>query len=265
MLTFPAIDPVAISIGPVAVHWYGLAYVAGFMLALWYIKKRAAKEVNAPITPVHFDNLFTWAVLGIILGGRLGYVLFYNLPYYIDHPVDIMKTWQGGMSFHGGLLGTLLASWLFSIRHRLHFFDLMDRVAPSVCFGLFFGRVANFINGELFGRTTDFALGMVFPNGGPVPRHPSQLYEAVLEGVVLFIILHLVSQKRWKRYEVSGLFALGYGLFRFIVEFVRQPDPLPHLQGGLFAWVTMGQVLSIPLVMTGLVLIIISRRPPRLA
>jgi len=265
MLTFPQIDPIAIAIGPIAVHWYGLAYVAGFMLGLWYLKKRAAQEVGGPVSAAQFESMFTWAVLGIILGGRLGYVLFYNLPYYIDNPIDIIKTWNGGMSFHGGLLGVLIACWFFARANKIHFFDLMDRVAPSVCFGLFFGRVANFINGELYGRTTDFALSMVFPNGGPEPRHASQLYEAFLEGVVLFTILHLVSRKRWQRYEVSGLFALGYGVFRFMVEFVRQPDPLPHLQGGLFEWVTMGQVLCLPLIATGVVLLYLAYRQPKSA
>lgn len=263
MLTFPQIDPVAVSIGPFAVHWYGLAYVASFLAALWYVKWRARQEVNGPVKPDDFEALFTWVVIGIILGGRLGYVLFYNLPYYIEHPIDIIKTWNGGMSFHGGLLGTLLACWLFARKRSIHFFDLMDRVAPSACIGLFLGRLANFINGELFGRTTDFALGMVFPGGGPEPRHASQLYEAALEGVVLFIILHLVSTRRWKRYEISGLFALGYGVFRFMVEFVREPDPLPNLQGGIFEWVTMGQVLSIPLIAVGIFLLYLSYRKPK--
>lgn len=260
MLTFPNIDPVAISIGPFAIHWYGLAYVAAFIAALWYVKWRARRDNNIPVTADQFESLFAWVVIGVILGGRLGYVLFYDPAYFFAHPAEIIKTWNGGMSFHGGLLGVLIACGIFVRKHKINFFDLMDRIAPSVCFGLFFGRLANFVNGELFGRTTDFALGMVFPNGGPDPRHPSQLYEAFLEGIVLFIILHFVSMKRWRRYEVSGLFALGYGVFRFMVEFVRQPDPLPHLQGGVFEWVTMGQLLSIPLIITGIVLLYLSRR-----
>lgn len=261
MIPFPNIDPVALQIGPVALHWYGLAYVAGFFAGLAYLKHVAGRLYpNSVVTPKHADDIFIWIIIGIVLGGRLGYVLFYNLPFYLDNPLAILKTWQGGMAFHGGLVGVLLAVLLFCRKNKLGFFDIADRMAPGICFGLFFGRVANFINGELYGRVTDMPWGMVFPGGGPLPRHPSQLYEAFLEGVVLFIILHLVLRRRLRKYELSGLFMMGYGVSRFIVEAFRQPDNLPHLQQGIFTVITMGQLLCLPMMGIGAFLLYLSYR-----
>ena len=255
MLTFPNIDPVAFSLGPVAVHWYGLAYVAGFLGGIFYLKK-LIRRWPATLTIEDVDNLFTWVVLGVILGGRLGYCFFYNPSYFMANPVDIFKVWQGGMSYHGGLLGVLLAVFLYARKHQHHFFDITDRLAPTVCIGLFFGRIANFINGELYGRVTDSPLGMVFPHAGAAPRHPSQLYEAFLEGIVLFAVLHWISYRDPNRFALSGWFAFLYGTFRFFVEFVRQPDDLAHLETGIFSYISMGQLLSIPLIIIGLLLLV---------
>ncbi|MBI1364080.1 MAG: prolipoprotein diacylglyceryl transferase [Proteobacteria bacterium] len=261
MIAFPDIDPIAIRLGPVAVHWYGIAYVAGFFAGLHYLKYLCRKYYpNGPVTPQHAEDIFIWIILGIVLGGRLGYVLFYNPSFFFEHPEAIIKTWQGGMSFHGGLIGVLTAILIFTRKHGMHFFDFSDRVAPGICFGLCFGRLANFINGELFGRVTDVPWGMVFPHGGPLPRHPSQLYEAFLEGVILFTVLHLIAIKRQRRFEVSGYFMLGYGLCRFVVEYFRQPDNIPHLQHGIFTVITMGQILCLPMMAIGLALIYLSRR-----
>lgn len=259
MMPFPHIDPIAFEIGPLAVRWYGLAYVAGFIGGLMYIK-HLVRRWPSRLSAEGVDDFFTWAVLGVILGGRLGYCLFYNPSFFLSNPVEIVKIWQGGMSYHGGLLGVLLAVYLYGRRHKINFFDITDRIAPGVCIGLFFGRIANFINAELYGRFTDVPWGVVFPGAGDLPRHPSQLYEAFLEGIVLFIALHLVAIRKPARYVVSGLFALLYGAFRFGVEFVRQPDNLPHLRDGVLGWLTMGQLLSLPLIITGIALLLLSRR-----
>lgn len=261
-MQFPLIDPIAFEIGPVAVRWYGLAYVAGFIGGLLYIKS-LARRWPSRFTPEGVDDFFTWGVLGVILGGRLGYCLFYNPAYFLSNPVEILKIWEGGMSYHGGLLGVVLAVLLYGRRYKINFFDMTDRIAPGVCIGLFFGRIANFINGELYGRFTDVPWGMVFPHAGELPRHPSQLYQAFLEGLVLFVVLHLVASKKPARYVVSGLFALLYGIFRFAVEFVRQPDNLPHLREGVLGWMTMGQVLTLPLIAFGIGLLVMSRHARR--
>ena len=255
MLTYPNIDPIAFELFGLPIRWYGLAYVAGFLCGLYYIKWLVANTKNKVLTPDHIEQAFLWIVGGIIIGGRLGYTMFYQTEYYLNNPLAILQTWHGGMSFHGGLAGVLIACYLFCRKNNIQFFDLMDKVAPGICFGLFFGRLANFANGELFGRVTDSAFGMVFPHGGDLPRHPSQLYEAALEGVVLFIILHFFALKRNRRFEVSGLFLLGYGISRIIVEFFRQPDNLAHLQTGIFKFITMGQILSLPMILFGLLLI----------
>lgn len=261
-MNFPLIDPIAFEIGPLAVRWYGLAYVAGFLGCLMYAKY-LARHWESRFTPEGADDFFTWAVLGVILGGRLGYCLFYNPAYYLGNPFEIIKIWEGGMSYHGGLLGVLLAVYLYGRRYKINFFDITDRIAPGVCIGLFFGRIANFINGELYGRFTDVPWGIVFPNAGDLPRHPSQLYEALLEGLLMFVVLHFVAMKKPARYVISGLFALLYGVFRFGVEFVRQPDNLPHLRDGVLGWLTMGQLLTLPLIATGIILLVMSRRVAR--
>jgi phosphatidylglycerol:prolipoprotein diacylglycerol transferase len=267
-LPFPAIDPVALEIGPLFgigpldIRWYALAYLAGFVLGWQYCMWAAARNPGPP-RPVDYDDFLTWAVIGVILGGRTGYVLFYNLPYYLEHPADILQMWHGGMSFHGGFLGMLAAAVLFS-RSRgfapLAFGDLLACAAPI---GLFFGRIANFINGELWGRVTDVPWAVVFPRAvPPLPRHPSQLYEAVLEGLVLFTVLFLLSRipaVRNRPGTLTGAFFIGYGLARTTVEFFREPD---QQLGFLFAGATMGQLLSLPMIAIGVGLILYARRTP---
>jgi phosphatidylglycerol:prolipoprotein diacylglycerol transferase len=264
-LPFPPIDPVLINIGPFAIRWYALAYIAGIFLAWWYCKRLVADAklwgpAGPPMKGTDFDDFVVWAALGIVAGGRIGYVLFYDLPHYLAAPADIVAVWRGGMSFHGGFLGVVLAMMLFSRRRRIPFWPLIDVVATAVPFGLFFGRVANFINGELFGRITDVPWAIIFPNGGDLPRHPSQLYEAGLEGIALFIFLRILTY-RYHRLAtpafVSGGFAFGYGLARTFVEFFREPDiQIGYLAGGL----TMGMLLSIPMIVFGIGLMIWSAR-----
>ena len=249
MIAFPNINPIALQIGPLAIHWYAIAYVAGILLGYEYVgwlnKKRHFFSDAAR------NDLIFYAVLGVLLGGRTGYVLFYNLPYYLAHPGDILHIWQGGMSFHGGLLGVLVAFCLFARKYHLPWLGVMDYLACATPIGLFFGRIANFVNGELFGRITDSPLGMVFPRGGPMPRHPSQLYEAGLEGLVLFLILFFIARSgevfAW-RGRAAGIFTLGYGIARFSIEFFREPDAQ---LGFLFGGVTMGQLLCLPMIAIG--------------
>ena len=252
MLAYPNISPVALSLGPVQVHWYGLMYLFAFLAGWGLARWRASRPawIAAGWNGQKVDDLLTWIMLGVVAGGRLGYVLFYDLPVYLDQPSEIFKIWNGGMSFNGGLIGVLLMGWWWSRRNKKKFMDVVDFVAPLVPPGLFFGRIGNFINGELWGGVTDGPLGMVFPTGGPLPRHPSQLYEAGLEGLVLFVVLWVYSSRIRPTGRVSGLFAVLYGVFRFAVEFVRQPDPqLGYLA---FGWLTMGQLLCVPLLIAGL-------------
>jgi len=260
-IAFPMIDPVLVEIGPVVIRWYALAYIAGLVLG-WRYMIWLARQAKSLIKPEDADDFLVWAVLGVILGGRLGYVLFYKPAYYLANPSEIIQTWQGGMSFHGGFLGVLIATWLFCRVRKIRFWAFMDLAAVVTPIGLFFGRLANFINSELWGRPTDVAWGVVFPNGGPYPRHPSQLYEAVLEGLVLLVVLHLVWRReslRAKPGVISGAFLIGYGLSRVIVEFYRQPDA--HL-GYLWGGATMGQLLSIPMVLAGMALIAYAKKRP---
>lgn len=249
----PNIDPVAISLGPIKIHWYGLMYVIGF-LALWFFASRRAKQPDSGWTAEQVSDFVFYGALGVILGGRLGYMLFYNLPHYLAHPLDVLKVWQGGMSFHGGLIGVLLAMLYFARKTGKTFFTVADFFAPWVPIGLGLGRLGNFINHELWGRTTDGPWGMVFRDAGPLPRHPSQLYQAALEGLALFVILWLFARKPRPTASVSGLFLICYGLFRILVEFVREPDAqLGYLA---FGWLTMGQVLSVPMILFGVGLIV---------
>jgi phosphatidylglycerol:prolipoprotein diacylglycerol transferase len=254
-LPFPGIDPVIVSIGPLAIHWYGLGYVAGILFAWWYARRLVSTPhlwTEPPMKPEDIDDFLVWAAVGVVLGGRLGYVLFYDLPRYLANPLDAFAVWQGGMSFHGGLLGTTLAMILFARARGLRVWTMFDVIAAGVPVGLGLVRVANFINSELWGRPTDLPWAFEFPTGGPLPRHPSQLYEAALEGIVLFFVLRFLTHSRLKLRSpgfVAGAFVAGYGMCRIFVEFFREPDPqLGYLAGG---WLTMGMVLSVPMVLAG--------------
>jgi len=248
MLQYPAINPVAFRIGPLPVHWYGLMYLLGFA-AGWWLGRVRARRPDSGWTATGVDDLLFYVAIGIVLGGRLGYILFYGFPQYVEAPLDVLKVWEGGMSFHGGLLGVLAAMWLYGRRYGKRFFQITDFIAPLVPPGLGFGRIGNFINGELWGKVSDVPWALV-PQTGGLARHPSQLYQALLEGLVLFLILWYFSRKPRPTMAVSGLFLIGYGVFRFGVEFVRVPDAqLGYLA---FGWLTMGQILTLPMVLLGL-------------
>lgn len=249
-LPFPTVDPVLVAIGPFAIRWYAIAYIAGILLGWRFVLALIARG-NTAMTRKDADDFVVWATIGIILGGRLGYVLFYQPGFYLFHPVEILFIWQGGMSFHGGLLGMVGAIILFCRKRSLELFAVADLIALAGPIGLFFGRIANFINAELFGRTTDVPWAVVFPTGGPIGRHPSQLYEAGLEGLVLFGILCLLyfgTSARHRPGMITGIFTAGYAVARLFVEFFREPDA--HL-GFLAGGITMGQVLSVPLLLMG--------------
>ncbi len=251
MLIHPNIDPIAFSVGPLAVRWYGLMYLAGFA-AGWWLGLRRIKQGLAPVTRTQFDDLLFLAVLGVILGGRLGYVLFYKPGYYFSHPLEIFAIWQGGMSFHGGLLGVMLAMWFAARRHSVDYLRLMDFVAPLTPLGIAAGRLGNFINGELVGRATSGPWAMVFPQYDNVARHASQLYQFALEGVVLFVILWVYTSRRRPMGAPSGMFLAGYGALRFIAEYAREPD---SFLGTLALGLSMGQWLSLPMMVAGLLMI----------
>lgn len=248
MLTFPKIDPVLIAIGPLKIHWYGLMYLIGFA-AVWVLGRKRAGQPWSPIKPEAIEDLVTYGALGVILGGRVGYILFYNFSAFVSDPSILFKIWQGGMSFHGGMLGVFIAMWIFGKKQNCTMLQLTDIIAPLCPIGLGAGRIGNFINSELWGRPTDAPWGMVFPNGGSLPRHPSQLYEAFLEGLVLFIIMWAYTSKPRPTMAATGLVLLCYGCFRFFVEFFRMPDA--HLGYLALDWVTMGQILSIPMILIG--------------
>ena len=249
MFVHPQFNPVALQLGPLAIHWYGLMYLAGFMAFLWLGRKRIAVLNNPQLNAKLLDDLLFYGVLGVILGGRLGYVLFYKASYYSAHPLEIFAVWQGGMSFHGGFLGVLVAMAWFAHKQKLRWLQLTDFIAPLVPPGLAFGRLGNFINGELWGRPTDVSWAMVFPNVDTLPRHPSQLYEFALEGVLLFTLLWLYARKPRPVGAVSGLFLIGYGCFRFLGEFTRNPDD--GIFGLMTFGISMGQWLSLPMVLAG--------------
>lgn len=257
--TIHATEPVvAFSIGPLNIHWYGLAYLVAFVLA-WrlaiYQGKLSPRNFEKPI----FDDLLFWTVLGGIIGGRLGFVLLYHWDYYLRNPIEILYTWQGGMSIHGGIIGAMLTIFYYTYSKKLPFWSITDCIVPGVPIGLFLGRIANFFNGELYGRLTDSPIGVVFASGGPYPRHPSQLYEAFGEGLFLFILLFLVSRSealRKKTGAISGLFGIGYAIVRICVEFFREPDAQ---LGFLFESFTMGQILSLPILLLGLYLLLRKR------
>ncbi|MDD2557813.1 MAG: prolipoprotein diacylglyceryl transferase [Desulfuromonadaceae bacterium] len=247
MLSFPNIDPIAFEIGPLAVRWYGLMYLAGFACVYFYLC-RASKHKRLDISCEAAGDLLFAGVLGVVLGGRLGYVLFYNFAYYVHHPLEVLHIWEGGMSFHGGLLGVVVAVVLFCRKRGYAIGPIADALVTAACFGLFFGRIGNFINAELWGRVTDVPWSMVFPSGGSLPRHPSQLYQAVCEGPLLFTILTLARRYIHATWSVFYTFIAAYALFRFVLEFYREPDA--HL-GLVTAGLSMGQLLSIPMFCIG--------------
>ena len=264
-IPFPHIDPVAFSIGPVDVRWYSIAYIVGLLFALWYAKRLVRNLAvwggKAPkTTPHQLDDLLLWATLGVILGGRLGYVVFYKPSMIVDDPLQILQLWNGGMSFHGGFLGVVAATYTFGRRNSVPFLQLLDLAAVTVPVGLGLGRLANFVRGELFGRVSDVQWAMVFPEGGPLPRHPSQLYEFALEGVVLFAVL-MIGVHRGKILSrsgmASGIFGIGYGLSRIVVEFAREPDA--HV-GYIAGWGTLGMIYSLPVIGAGIWLIVYAKR-----
>ena len=248
MFYYHEINPVAFRLGPLAVHWYGLMYLLGFITA-WALGSRRARRIDSSWDKEQVADLIFYGAVGVILGGRIGYVLFYNASFYWQHPAMVFAVWDGGMSFHGGLIGVALMLWWFSHNTQKSMWDVTDFATPLVPIGLAFGRVGNFINNELWGRVTTMPWGIVFPGAGSLPRHPSQLYECFCEGVLLFTIVWWFSSKPRPRFAVTSLFLLCYGTFRFVLEFFRQPD----VQKGYVAlhWLTMGQVLSIPMVLLG--------------
>jgi phosphatidylglycerol:prolipoprotein diacylglycerol transferase len=259
ILPYPQIDPIAFSLGPLAIHWYGLAYVVGILLGWAYARRlvnqsRLWRADTAPMTVANLDDFIVWVALGIVLGGRIGYILFYDLQAVIENPIRAIEIWNGGMSFHGGFIGTTVAMILFARRSKIPVWSLFDIVSAVVPIGLFFGRIANFINGELWGRISGVAWAMIFPTGGPFTRHPSQLYEAGLEGIILFLVLAAMTY--WVKAlkipgTVTGVFVIGYALSRIFVEFFREPDAqLGYLLGT--NWLTMGMVLSSPMILLGI-------------
>lgn len=286
MVYLHTIDPIALRLGPLQVHWYGIMYLLGFLVAWWLGRQRIRQGRLPGVDANGFGDLLFNCMLGVIVGGRVGYVLFYAFPEFVANPLMLVRIWEGGMSFHGGLLGVLAASWWWSRKHKLHYFDTVDFVAPLVPAGLGFGRLGNYIGGELWGKYTGGGWGVIFPHAEPtlsgvnpallqtqaasgsldmLARHPSQLYQAVLEGLVLFLVLWVVSRRPRPRYTIAGLFALLYGCFRFVVEFVRVPDAQMGDGGYLaFGWLTMGQLLSLPLILLGLFWLWKSRSQPTL-
>lgn len=271
MLTYPEIDPVAVGIGPLQVHWYGLMYLVAFA-CLWVLGRYRASRPGSGWTVQMVDDVVFFGVIGTIVGGRLGYMLFYGFDQILSNPLNVFRVWEGGMSFHGGLIGVLTALWLFGRRRGLRLFQVSDFIAPLVPPGLLVGRIGNFINGELWGRATDVSWGIRVPcerfaehcRGLPantewsLPLHPSQLYEAALEGGALFVILWIFSSRRRPTMAVSGMFLLFYGIFRFAVELVRLPDA--HIGYLAFGWLTMGQVLTLPMLLAGVLLLVLAYR-----
>jgi phosphatidylglycerol:prolipoprotein diacylglycerol transferase len=253
-MQFPDFDPVAFSLGPLAVRWYALAYLVGLVAGWRWCMAMARRDPHAP-PPELYDEFLTWAVIGVVLGGRMGYILFYNGPEYLRDPWEMLKVWHGGMSFHGGATGVIVAAWQFARQKKINFFAFTDLLACVTPIGLGLGRLANFVNGELYGRPTDKPWGIVFPRGGDLPRHPSQLYEAACEGLLLFIVMYLLQRQPAVRARVgfmSGVFLTLYGLLRFSIEFFREPDAQ---LGFLFAGATMGQILCLPMIAAGLIVI----------
>lgn len=257
MLTYPKIDPVFIHLGPVNIHWYGIMYLIGFA-AVWLLGQHKAKQPWSPIKPEAIEDLVTYGALGVIVGGRVGYMLFYKFSGLMADPLSLFKIWQGGMSFHGGMLGVFVAMWWFAKQQNCTMWQLTDIIAPLCPIGLGAGRIGNFINSELWGRVSDVPWAMVFPTGGELPRHPSQLYEAFLEGLVLFIIMWIYTNKPRPTMAATGLAVFFYGCFRFFIEFFRMPDA--HLGYLALDWLTMGQILSTPMIIIGVLIVYFAYR-----
>lgn len=255
MFIYPRISSVAFHLGALKIHWYGLMYLLSFILG-WFLMNYRARKFQLHWSSDQIADLVFYIAIGVLLGGRIGYMFFYGLPDFIHAPWIIIKIWDGGMSFHGGLLGVILMVWLWSRKQQKHFLDVTDFIAPIIPVGLAAGRIGNFLQGELWGKITNVPWAMVYPQAGPSPRHPSEIYEFLLEGVLLFVILWFYSAKPKPRMAISSLFLLGYGCLRFFAEFFRMPDP----QYGYlaFGWLTMGQVLSLPMIIIGIVLLIIA-------
>jgi phosphatidylglycerol:prolipoprotein diacylglycerol transferase len=250
MIPYPKINPEIVRFGPFAIRWYGVMYLIGFASSYMLVRHQIRKK-GLKLPKDFLDSLYSYVIVGLLLGARLGYVLFYDLPSYIRHPLEVFAVWHGGMSFHGGLIGCIIAGLLFCRKYKVSFWETADLAIVTAPIGLGLGRIGNFINGELYGRVTDVPWGMVFPGGGPLPRHPSQLYEFLLEGVVLFIVLWKLKDKGFRPGVLTSLFVILYGLFRFIVEFFRQPDVQLGFILGPF---TMGQLLSSAMLIAGLLL-----------
>lgn len=250
-MDYPLIDPVIVRIGPLQLRWYGLMYIVGFLVA-YFLILHVCRKKKLPMNGTDVEDLITYSIVGLVLGARIGYCLIYHPSYYLAHPAKFFAVWEGGMSFHGGLVGLLASGWLFSRLKQKPFLMLADLGAMAATPGLFFGRIGNFINGELYGRVTDVRWGMVFPGGGPFPRHPSQLYEAVGEGLLLFLVLYPVMQRTKKHGVTFGVFLICYGVIRFILEFFREPDPQ---LGFVVGWLTMGQVLCVLMGAAGIILV----------
>ena len=254
MIEYPNIDPVALSLGPITIYWYGLTYVGGLVFA-WWLGKQRARLPNSPIKESQIDDLIFYAALGIIIGGRVGYALFYGAGSLLDDPLRVFRIWEGGMAFHGGLLGVVIAMWFLCRNHKIEFGGLVDFIAPLAPVGLALGRLGNFINQELWGRPADVPWAMVFPNDASgLARHPSQLYQFAMEGVLLFIILYWYTRVPRPRWSAAGLFLFGYGVFRSTAEFFREPDA--HIGFDALGWITRGQLLSLPMIIAGAMIII---------
>jgi phosphatidylglycerol:prolipoprotein diacylglycerol transferase len=262
-MTFPIIlpefDPVFFSIGPLDIRWYSLAYIGGILFTLFWLKK--CNEKTKFLSEKAYEDWLTWAILSILLGGRFGYVFFYNAEYFLENPLEIFAFWHGGMSFHGGLLGAILGMWIYAKKYKINFLQLTDCLVVAAPVGLFLGRLANFINLELYGRVTGSNFGMIFPNAGDLPRHPSQLYEAFLEGIVLFAILFSLRNRFNSEGKLSGIFLIFYGSFRIIIENFREPD---EQIGFFFDKITLGQLLSLPLIMIGFFLLFFRQKDKKI-
>ena len=264
---YPDIDPVALRLGPIAIRWYGLAYITGLILGwrytVWLARQKRFNGPDSRPTATDLDDFLFWAMAGVLIGGRLGIVFFYKPHEYLADPLSILRVWEGGMSFHGGILGVITALFLFARRREISFFQLADLIACAAPIGLFFGRLANFVNDELWGRQTDVPWAMIFPSGGPVPRHPSQLYEAGTEGLILFVILAILAQRpaiRLRAGMLSGLFLIGYAIARSFCELFREPD---SYLGFIVGRISMGQILSTPMLIAGIAMVVYAARRPR--